>query len=207
MEETSRAFAVLAALVLALAPVTNGVLEKAARTADRVIFEPADWEGQPPEDPPNVTPPEDVPEGNESFEGPQGAQPSCEIETEPAAAWNHPADPEDRATPPNRTRDAATRTSETFEVNDTHLGLGVALQITNLTGELSASLESPEGVEEFSYDHPAFSGQQDQVNQTTTISGDGLVTGEWTAEVSFQTANYDRLTYVVVTASCAEAEG
>lgn len=200
MEETSRAFAVLAALVLALAPVTNGVLEKAARTADRVIFEPADWNRDPPEDPPNATPPEDLPEGNETFEGPAGGQPSCPVDTEPVAAWNHEAEP---STPPNRTTD---NTTWDFEVTEEHIGLGVVLRITNLTGELTARLESPEGNEEFSYSHAALSGQQD-VNRTSTIPYEDLEEGRWTAELTHTTATYESLQYVVVRAFCQEAEG
>lgn len=206
MEETTRAFALLAALTLALAPVTNGVLEKAAETADRTILEPADWEGDPPEDPPDGEPPEDLPEGNETFEGAAGASPTCPVDTEPAAVWNHTSDPNEQSQPPNRTTDV-TRTSTSFEVNETHLGIGVALQITNLTGELSASLQDPDGATVFSHDHPAWTGQQEDVNETSTIPREDLTEGEWTAELSYQTANYDRLSYVVVTASCAEDEG
>lgn len=202
MEETSRAFAVLAALVLALAPVTNGVLDEAAQTADRVIFEPADWNREPPEDPPNATPPEDLPEGNETLEGP-GPRPSCQVETEPVAAWNHESDPSQGSTPPNRTTD---NTTWDFPVGENHIGLGVALRITNLTGQLTARLESPEGEEEFSYSHPALSGQQD-VNRTSTVPYEDLEEGRWTAELSYQTATYDRLTYVIVRASCAGGQG
>ncbi|PSG97916.1 hypothetical protein BRD56_03005 [Thermoplasmatales archaeon SW_10_69_26] len=199
MEDTTRVFAVLAALTLALAPVTNGVLEKAAQTADRVILEPADWDREPPEDPPNATPPEDLPEGNRSFEG-AGARPQCEVETEPAAVWNHPDDPSS----PNRTVDG---TQATVTVNDTHIGIGVALEIENLDGRLEASLQHENGTESFSYEHEALSGRQAEVNRTSTVSGDDLETGEWTAELTHRTANYDRLTYVIVLASCAGGSG
>lgn len=201
MEETTRAFAVLAALTLALAPVTNGVLQKAAETADRAIIEPADWQGDPPEDPPNGTPPEDLPENNRSFEGPQGAQPSCPVETTPQAVWNHTSDPSEQNTPPNRVQDFP---EKTVDVNGSHLGVGVALRIENLAGELDASLTDPNGTEQFSYEHPAWTSQQQDVNKTATISGEELAEGEWTAELSFHTASYDRLSYVIVTASCAE---
>jgi hypothetical protein len=204
MEETTQAFAVLAALTLAVAPVTNGVLERAAETADRVLLEPADWQGDPPEDPPNGTPPEDLPEGNRSYEVPQGARPSCSVDTEPRAGWNHTSDPEKQATPPNRTRDFP---QQTVTVNETHIGVGVALRVENLTGALSASLVDPDGTERFSYEHPAWSSQQTTVNQTSTIPREELVEGEWTAELSFRTANYDRLSYVIVTATCSEDPG
>lgn len=205
MEDTSRAFAVLAALVLALAPVTNGVLEKAANTAERVIFEPADWDREPPQDPPDVEPPEDLPEGNESFNGSmEGASPSCEVQTEPVALWDHTSDVEEQQMPPNRTTDG---TTVSFEVNETHIGLGVALRIVNLTGELSASVHPAGDPDEdrFSYSHSALSGQQDPVNKSATISREELEEGEWEAQLSFQTANYDRLMFVVVRASCAGA--
>lgn len=205
MEETTRAFALLAALTLALAPVTNGVLQEAAETADRAILEPADWQGEPPEDPPEGEPPEDLPEGNQSYEGP-GPAPTCPVATEPVAVWNHTSDPDEQAQPPNRTRDL-TRTTQTFEVNGTHLGIGVALQIANLTGELSATLEDPDGTQQFGYEHPAWTSQQEPVNETSTIPREELTEGEWTAELSYETANYDRLSFVVVTASCAEDEG
>lgn len=206
MEETTRAFAVLAALTLALAPVTNGVLEEAARTADRVILDPADWDAEPPEDPPD-DPPEDPPEdleGNESFEAPAGAQPTCPVETEPVAGWYHPADDEERQTPPNRTTDPR---EQGFEVTDEHLGVGVALDIANLTGELSASLQNPDGDEMFSYEHPAWTSQQDDVNRTSTIPREELDTGTWTVDLTHRTATYDELRYVIVTASCAEEQG
>lgn len=204
MEETARAFAVLAALALAVAPVTNGLLEEAAKTADRVIFEPADWDREPPEDLPNETPPEDLPETNESMELPAGAPPSCEVETEPVAGWHHPADLDQRATPPNRTIDP---TTQTFEVNGSHIGLGVALRITNLNGDLAAILQPEDGPEAFSYSHAPLSGQQDTVNRTSTVPYDELEEGTWTAELSHRMATYDELTYVVVRASCAGGPG
>lgn len=205
MEQTSRAFAVLAAVALVLAPVTNGVLQEAAKTAERVFLDPADYDRQPPRDPPNATPPEDIPEGNRTFNGSTGARPSCEVQTEPVAGWHHePVGQEPSSGASNRTMDPV---QQTFEVNDTHLGLGIVLQVENLQGDLSASVH-PEGDSErgFSYQHPALSSQQpEDVNQTSTISGSQLVDGTWVAELQYRSANYDELTFGVVRASCAGA--
>lgn len=208
MAETTRAFAVLAALVLALAPVTNGVLERAAQTAERVILEPADWNREPPENPPNATPPEDPPDTNRSFNGSAGPSPSCQVATEPVAAWNHtPPGADPPASTQNRTLDG---TTQDFEVNDTLIGLGVTLRIRNLTGELSASVapQGDSGEAPFSYDREVLSSQQgENVFRNSTIPRSQLVNGTWVAELNHRQANYDRLVFGVVRASCAGASG
>lgn len=200
MEETTRAFALLAALTLALAPVSNGVMQKAAETADRVLLDPADWHTDPPEEPPE-DPPEDIPEGNQSYEVPRGARASCPIEPEPVAGWNHPSDPDKQQTPPNRTTQGP---EQTFEINGSELGIGVALEIRNLTGELDAQLIGPNGSEAFGYSHPALTSQREDVNRTSTIPRDELDPGEWTARLTHRSATYDRLSYGIVVATCAE---
>lgn len=208
MQQSTRAFAVLAALVLVLAPVTNGVLQEAAETAERVFLEPADWDREPPEDPPNATPPEDLPEGNRSFNGSAGPRPSCEVTTEPATGWEHRDPSEDPIMgAQNRSRLDTTRS---FEVNDTLIGLGVALRIENLTGPLSASVY-PDGEADdapFSYERAAEPSQQrNDVNETSTIPRGELVNRTWYAELDHTRANYDELQFVVVKASCAGAAG
>lgn len=205
MEQTSRAFAVLAAVVLVLAPVTNGVLEEAAQTAERVFLDPADYDRKPPQNPPNATPPENLPEGNRSFNGSAGARPSCEVRTEPAVGWRHePVDQNPQSGTTNRT---VSDNQKSFEVNDTHIGVGIVLRVENLRGELSASVH-PQGDtgRGFSYQHPALSSQQaEDVNETSTIPRSDLVNGEWVAELDYRRANYDELTFGVVQATCAGA--
>lgn len=204
MEDTSRAFAVLAAVVLVLAPVTNGVLEEAAKTAERVFLDPADWNQDPPEDPPNATPPEDLPENNQTFNGSAGASPSCEVQTEPVAGWRHePVDEQPSSGTSNRSTDPQ---SQVFAINESHIGLGVALQIENLRGDLSASIypQGDDSSQRFSYESDAFTSQNaEDVNRTSTIPREDLENGEWVAELNYRSAHYDELTFAVVRASCA----
>lgn len=204
MDQTTRALVVVAASALLLAPVVNGVLQEAVATADRVVLEDADWEPDPPEDPPD-DPPEDPPdqEPPEELEGnaTAGAQPSCEIEEEIVALWNHEDPQEDPvAGSSNRTQ---TPSPQDFEVTNRTLALGIGIEITNMTGRVSASVGSQ------SSDDPAYSNQWQHTSESdgsdeATISREQLEEGTWEASLTHEGSVHDELTFVVLEFSCRE---
>lgn len=205
MEKTTRALAVLAASVLVLAPIVNGVLQEAAATADRVFLKETDWTREPPEDPPEGEPPEDLNrsdlEGN--LTGPGGARPSCTIREQVGAFWRHEQRGNGTAAVSNRSTDP---TQQSFEIGDRDIGIGVRLLAENVTGSFSAYVYQ-EGQQE----NPVFAVEKqsnplpETIQERSTTRRPELANGTWIAELNYQGASYERLQFVVVIAHCVEA--
>lgn len=204
MEQTTRTLAVLAVAVLVLAPVVNGVLEEAAATADRIFLKEADWEREPPEDPPEGEPPEDLDrsdvDGN--LTGP-GGRPTCQIEERWGPRWTHePVAANPSAAMQNRSSDPTRRV---FEIAEDDVAFGVLLNVTDLRGSFSASIypEGQEGNPEFSFQKMgAF---EEDVQNTSTTRRPTLTTGTWVAELNYPGAQYDSMRFWIRIASCAGA--
>lgn len=208
MEETTRAIVILAAAALVLAPVMNGVLEEAAATADRLFLKDADWDGEPPDelpdDPPEGEPPEgegpppeDLPDGEGEI--PPGAA-GCEIQTETVAEWNHTNPRDDPGDAISSRANDAFRASESFEIEDHHVGIGLHFAAENLSGRFSAELTDPDGNEPWTQSHNSPSSKDYDVPYTER----GPQTGTWTASIDATGATYDSLTLTVVRAFCQD---
>lgn len=208
MDRTTRALAVLGVATLMVAPLVNGVLADAARTADRLFLKDADWQGDPPlpEDY-QGDPPEDLPEGDDqrNVTAP-GGRPPCQIQEEPTdAIWHHPS--LQNETGPAITSRASFETQREFDVEDRHIGLGVRIEVTDLRGQLSARVyekANPDHVV-FEIDKPAAFG--DDVADDSTETRPNLVSGTYVAELEVQGATYDELTFASILASCSGQGG
>jgi hypothetical protein len=203
MEDSTKVFAVLAAVVLALAPVTNGVVREAAKTAERVFLEPADW--TPPEDPPEP-PPEDVPENlsdqNRTINASGAAAPSCNLTYPVAQGFQHqPIDEQ-----PDR---GAETQQKTFEVNGTHLGVRVGLLVTNMTGSLDARVYHEEAGDENAWFSESTGNelQETEVKNSGAIQRPTLETGTYVMQINHREITYDELTFVTQYVMCERAAG
>lgn len=213
MDQTTRALAVLAAATLILAPLVNGILSDAAATADRLFLQNADWEADPPlPEEYEGEPPEDPPEGEMERNGTQaqGRAPTCQIQEEPTeAVWHHAnVTEQDQAQQAVASRVVDPQT-KTFTVTDDHIGLGVELRIEELYGSVTARVY-PEGAPDqavFEYERSNALGD-DPVKRSTETRPE-LTSGTWVAELDYHQASYSNLTFGVVLASCqgAGAEG
>jgi hypothetical protein len=174
------------------------VLEEAVATADRVVFDDADWNRDPPEDPPDDAegePPEDL-EGQGG-----GAQGSCPLEREVVALWDHANPSED---PAGAAEDrSVSPTSQSFEVDNRTRALGYALEAANMTGQLSASIHPQEDPTSAPFETEKRRTTPGNVSEEGTIPSSELSEGPWTAELD-RAANYDELTFVVIAFSCQE---
>lgn len=204
MDQTTRALAVLAAAVVLLAPLVNGVLEEAAATADRVFLKDTDWNGDPPEDPPDQPPPEDLNRSDldRNMTGPGGGQPNCEVERRLVAGWNHESYEEDPLTAAgNRSQ---LDSPQAFEVNDTDIGMGVAFTAENVSGTLEASVyqdgQSENPVFEVDKQQPL----EEDLNDDGEYTPPQLKPGTWYASLDNEGAHYDTLQFVVFLFSCPQ---
>lgn len=203
MNRTTRAIAVLAGAIVLLAPVVTTVLEETLASADRAPFQETDWRM----DPPDQDPPEDLPEGDEESpfeeEGP-GPTPGCEIEREIVAFWHHPRHEEDpQAAMQNRTLGP---TAQPFPVTEATRGLGIALEASNATGTLEASVH-PEGrQDEAPFYEQRSNMMMEPVEATSTITPPELAPGTWEATLDHQASNHEELTFVVVAFNCVQED-
>lgn len=198
MDRTTRALAVVAAAAVLLVPVVNGVLEEAVATADRVVLDEADWDREPPEDPPDAEPPEDA-EGNVSA----GGGSTCPLTRELVAGWNHDKPDQDPLTAAeNRSQDP---TTQSFEVTNRTRALGIALEVTNMTGEIAASVYAEGGEDEAPFQVQQRHDLPANVTEGSTISPPALEPGTWTAELQHQRNHHDELTFVVIAFTCEGA--
>jgi hypothetical protein len=195
LDATTRALAVLATVLLVLAPMVNGVLAEAAKTADRLFLRNVDYQGEAPDDlegdppegePPEGEPPDEPPPGEREGEGPGGGGGSCTVETEPVAVWNH-EDPGDPQQPGQGLFPRASDPEEqTFEITEEHIGLGAFYNYTNLRGSLSGQVyeaDDPENVV-FSFDHPNKLGASDA--DSGSVPRESLTVGTWVAQLDFR---------------------
>jgi hypothetical protein len=195
MERSTKAFAVLAAVALALAPATNGVVREAAKTAERVFLETADYE--PPEDPPE-DPPQPPPNasGNRSIEA-AGQRPSCNLTSVPAAGFSLGSLTED----PDRNAESNTRA---FDVNASVLAVRVGLVVENLTGELDARVyHEDEGRDNawFQQTNRSLTGDL-TVEESSCLSRPDLHNGTHEMQINHQEIDYDRLDFVAFHVVC-----
>lgn len=207
MEDTHRALVILTASVLLLAPLTNGILDAAAQTADRLFLRDAELEIEPPFAPPDAEPPEDLEpnEGEDEFEGEgegpgPGGVPPCELTPQPVAQWYHPPVNDLGPAVGNRVNDP---TTVTFEIEEHHVGLGLRINVTNVYGPISAYVY-PEGDRDSAVwfvDRPPQVG--DDVVDDSATPRSQLTVGTWVAELNYRSATYDSLVFDVFLAACA----
>lgn len=215
MDATTRALAVLATVLLVLAPMVNGVLSEAAETADRLFLRDVDYEGEVPDDldgeppegePPEGDPPEDLPpdEREGPGQGPGGG--ACTVETETVAGWNHTDPSQDPGGAIASRVGDVNREQQTFEITEDHIGLLAVINYTNLRGSLSGQIydaDDPETVA-FSFDHPNNLGESYADSGATPR--ERLTVGTWIAELEFRQAAYDTLEFVVVLGHCVQED-
>ncbi len=219
MEDTTRALTVLAISALLLAPVMNGVLADAAKTADRLFLKDADWQGDPPDELPDDfegeppegeyegEPPDDLPDDLEG-EG-QNAPPPCNFEiTELVSVYHENPNEDPSSAFSGRANDAFDGTRP-FTVEDHHLAVRAQATVVNLTGTISLSVY-PEN----DTDRPLI--REENTGSWTTSDtyefGDnrsrmqGLESGDWMAAFDMKQATYDEFTLTVTVAYCQGAD-
>lgn len=204
MNRTTRVIALLAGAIVLLAPVVNTVLDETLASADRAPFQDTDWRV----DPPDRDPPDDVPEGDE--EGPiedeagPGPTPDCAIEEEVVAAWHHPS-PSEQPEQAVQNRSSLPST-QPFTVTEETMGLGIALEATNATGTLEASVHPEDQQEEAPFYERRSNMVLEDVDATSTVPRDDLSPGTWEATLDHQASNHEELLFIVVAFNCVQED-
>lgn len=201
MDATIRSAVVLAAAALLVVPLVNALVLEARETTDRQVRDP-------PEDPPDA---EASPENRTNASRDLPSRPSraaggnCTAvpEDAPAVRWHHPS-PSDGpgAAAQARAQDTDTKA---FRVSDLHPAARVQLNVSDLTGSLTARVYPEDAPDDAAFTVEFRSEFASDVARGATLTQAGaLSTGFWTAELETDGAAYDELAFTVVRAVCQE---
>lgn len=201
VDATIRSAVVLGAAALLVVPLVNALVLDARQTADRQIRDP-------PEDPPPVeATPEDRRNSSRQIPrsrgGAAGGNCTPVPEENPAVRWRHPSPAEEPgAAAQTRAQSADTKR---FEISKLHPAARVQLNVSDLTGSLTARVY-PDGESEDAPFTVTISNRVtvDVARGKTLTRAGALSTGTWTASLETDGATYDELAFTVVRAICQE---